>query len=176
MGMKYDRKTQMMDAGMAFFESAEGLGSVMGIVKAQLDAYGKVWQSSEIDHSLLPSCVGDFDLFLDWSTPWRTRYVACAVEEAGDTGRKDDQDRPVHRYAVSFKEGNRSTPLRAGGHIALAAVFFVMMIAQNFILSRFRFLVGLCFFVLAALTVYRWITPSHKAQRSVKQIISTLIS
>lgn len=174
--MKYDRKTQMMDAGMAFFESSEGMGNVMGIVKAQLEYYGKVVSDSQIEPDSLPSSTGAFTFFMDWSSPWRTRYISCLVEDAGDTGKQDAEGRPVRRYAVSFKEGSRSSKLRACTYIFMTAAFLCLMVMQNFLLHGFRFMAGFACFALAAYTAYLWCVPSHKAQKTVKGLIASLLN
>ena len=106
--MVFDKKAQMMDAGMVLFPSDEPFGRVLGMVKTAMTPYGKVWRKTDLEGSVLPDSLPEFDLFLDRSTPWRKRYISAWVSDAGDG-----------RYALTFREGNRSTGLRAATFILL---------------------------------------------------------
>jgi len=154
-----DRKAQMMDAGTALFSSGEEFGPTIGRVMAEMAVYGKVFKPSEIDPEILPFSTGRCDLFLDWSTPWRYRYISALVEDVPGEGER--------RYAVTFKEGNRSTPLRAGVHILLILCFLSLFFWGNAWL-------GICGVAAACLTAYRWVAPSRKAVRVVRALIAKL--
>ena len=89
--MVFDKKAQMMDAGMVLFPSDEPFGRVLGMVKTAMTPYGKVWRKTDLEGSVLPDSLPEFDLFLDRSTPWRKRYISAWVSDAGDG-----------RYALTF--------------------------------------------------------------------------
>ena len=80
-------KVQMMDAGMTLFESEQNYGNALGQVKAELEVYGNVLKPCELADAALPESTGDCDLFLDWSTFWRVRYISCHLESAGEIQR-----------------------------------------------------------------------------------------
>lgn len=105
---KFDGKVQMLDAGMVLFETKSDFGDTLGQVKAEMEVYGKVLKPADLSEAELPESTGECDLFLDWSSIWRVRYISCHLESA-DGGESDP-----HRYAATFKEGNRSTMLRGG--------------------------------------------------------------
>ena len=105
----------MLDAGMTLFKSGENFGNTLGQVKAEMEVYGKVLKPSEIADVVLPESTGDCDLFLNWSTFWRIRYISCHLESSGDG------------YAATFKEGNRSTTFR-GIVMALLLLFFAAVV------------------------------------------------
>ncbi len=162
---KFDTKVQMMDAGMTLFETEENYGNTLGQVKAELEVYGKVLRPSELSEAILPDSTGDCDLFLDWSSAWRKRYISCHLESAGET---EKYGKTIYRYAASFKEGNRSTILRG----AVMLMFLLTMLTEIFfgssLLSKIQ---GL---VCAGLTAWLWILPSRKAQNLVFSLMRKL--
>ena len=81
--MVFDKKAQMMDAGMILVHSDEPFGRMLGMVKTAMTPYGKVWRKTDLEGSVLPESLPEFDLFLDRSTPWRKRYLSAWVEDAG---------------------------------------------------------------------------------------------
>lgn len=162
---KFDTKVQMMDAGMTLFETEENYGNTLCQVKAELEVYGKVLRPSELSEAILPDSTGDCDLFLDWSSAWRKRYISCHLENAGET---EKDGKTIYRYAASFKEGNRSTVLRG----AVMLMFLLTMLTEIFfgsnLLSKIQ---GL---VCAGLTAWLWILPSRKAQNLVFSLMRKL--
>lgn len=166
---RFDQKTQMMDAGTVLFPFPGGFGSALGTVKALMKEYGRVLTVSEaavpdafqdsVDPAGLPPSTAACDLFLDYSTPWRHRYVSCLLEDAGP-GEGD-----VRRYAAVFKQGDRSTPLRAAVHLLLIVAGGVLVFLP--VTGFAGVLAGLA---LAALAAYGWIVPSRKALRVLHDI------
>ena len=49
--MVFDKKAQMMDAGMVLFPSDEPFGRVLGMVKTAMTPYGKVWRKTDLEGS-----------------------------------------------------------------------------------------------------------------------------
>ena len=155
-------KVQMMDAGMTLFQSGQGFGNTLGQVKAEMEEYGKVLKANDMENVHVPESTGVYDLFMDWSTVWRVRYISCRLESAGE------MPDGTPRYAASFKEGNRSTFLRGTVMtvlllVAACAVFFVSGIVYT--------LAGL---LLAAVTAYVWLSPSAVAQKTVSALMEKL--
>jgi len=161
---KTDRKAQMMDAGTALFEAQEGIGMAIGHVRRKMEAYGEVANANETSADVVPDTTGDFDLFLDFSTPWRSRYISCKVEAAGEAGEAPGGE-PLHRYAAVFKEGNRSTHLRAGAHVLLIAGLVGVALS-----GVAGWLGGVAAFFLAGFVAYRWIVPSAASQRTMQSL------
>lgn len=145
-----------MDAGMTLFRAVSGFGDTLGQVAAELEVYGNVLKPCDMADAKLPESTGDCDLFLDWSTPWRIRYISCIVESAG----KD-------RYAATFKEGNRSTVLRGAAMFCLLVSFAATALLGHGICA----IAGIIF---AGLTAYLWILPSRKAQNTVRKLMDNL--
>lgn len=153
--MQFNKKVQMLDAGMILFKSEENFGNTLGQVKAEMDVYGKVLKPSEIEDVVLPESTGDCDLFLNWSTFWRIRYISCHLESSGDG------------YAATFKEGNRSTTFRGIVMSLLISFAAVVIFAPGTLYT----LLGL---ILAGLAAYLWILPSRKAQKTVAALMHKL--
>ncbi len=162
---KLNRKAQMMDAGTALFESKDGYGSVLGQVKAELKEFGSIGTPDDLPEGAVPPSTAEFDLFLDYSTPWRYRYISCRVEDAGDTGRTTDDGEPIRRYAITFKEGNRSTWLRILVHLIIMAAFLAGVILSG------QWHLTLLAVVLGLFTFYQLLVPSKKAQQTVRLLI-----
>ena len=145
-----------MDAGMTLFKSGENFGNTLGQVKAEMEVYGKVLKPSEIADVVLPESTGDCDLFLNWSTFWRIRYISCHLESSGGG------------YAATFKEGNRSTTFRG----IVMSVLLILSAAVVILVSGTLYtLLGL---ILAGFTAYLWILPSRKAQKTVARLMQKL--
>lgn len=181
---RMDRKAQMMDAGTALFESKEGFGTSLGQVKAEMKRFGKVYEVSTGDEEAdkfhdsvispaeLPESTDRCDLFLDFSSPWRNRYISCLFEDAGDTGKRTADGEHIRRYAATFKEGNTSTPLRAGVHIGLIVIIAVLVVS-GLVSGAVSVVAGI---LLCFLVVYSWLTPSKDSQAIVKGIEAALRS
>lgn len=161
----YNGKVQMMDAGMTLFESEQNFGNVLGQVKAEMEVYGKVLRPSEIGDVQLPESTGECDLFLDWSTPWRVRYVSCHLENAGEITR---DGKTLQRYAATFKEGNKNTVFRGCVMLILLLGFVSSVFATDGALDT------IINVVLAAFVAYLWILPSRKAQRVISKLMASL--
>lgn len=153
--MVFDKKAQMMDAGMVLFPSDEPFGRVLGMVKTAMTPYGKVWRKTDLEGSVLPDSLPEFDLFLDRSTPWRKRYISAWVSDAGDG-----------RYALTFREGNRSTGLRAATFILLifACVLGAVCIPGIGLLRP-------ALWTLAGWVAYRWIVPARNNRKAVEELM-----
>lgn len=107
----FDKKIQMMDAGMRLFDSPKPFGTVLGGMKTEMAKHGTVLRPNEINPANLPETTGVCDLFLDWSSPLKKRYLSCRIEDAGIVG-KTDEGEEIHRYAVTFKEGHSGIAFR----------------------------------------------------------------
>ena len=154
---RLDTKTKMMDAGTALFTSKGSFGTVLGQTKAELSSYGKVYSKEELEADSMPIGTEEFDLMLDYSTPWMKRYISCRVEDAGDTGETAPEGEPIRRYAVVMKHGDRNTLLRT--------VVFILLIILPFILSSTLnggVLMKVFLIAVALLIAYRWIHPGKE--------------
>ena len=160
-------KVQMMDAGMTLFETKEGFGNTLGQVKAEMEEYGKVLKANELEGVALPESTGDYDLFMNWSTIWRVRYISCHLESAG---LEEKDGKTVYRYAATFKEGNKSTCFRGAVMLMFLIAFAVETI---FVPGLLYTLQGLVF---TGLTAYIWMLPSRKAQKTVFALMDKLRS
>ncbi len=160
-----DRKVQMMDAGMTMCRSEKTFGILLGGMKADLEKHGKVLRANDIDAQALPESTDEFDLFLDWSTPLRKRYLSLRLEEITEDG-----DEASRRYAVSLKEGNRNTLLRSVIFLlAAAAVLACGIVGFGNVPRIITVLAG----IAAALwIVLQWLKPSAKAQKLVKTLLT----
>lgn len=158
-------KVQMMDAGMTLFESEQNYGNALGQVKAELEVYGNVLKPCELADAALPESTGDCDLFLDWSTFWRVRYISCHLESAGEIQR---DGKTFYRYAATFKEGNRSTMFRG-----TAMLIFLLAFACETVLAP-GLLYTLQGLVCSGITAYLWILPSRKAQKTVTALMKKI--
>jgi len=165
-----DRKTQMMDAGTVRFKTPKPFGTVLGGLKTEMQRYGSVLRSTDTGPDTLPPTCGPFDLFLDASTPFRKRYIAATVEDAGDAGTTPDGE-PVRWYAVTFKEGNRNTWLRIVPALLLAA----SILAAPFFCNGFPKILGIpAGTALAAALLLICLRPSRKAGRMLARLKDTV--
>ncbi len=120
-----EKKVNMMDAGMRLFLTEKPFGTVLGGIKVEMAKYGNVLRPNEIDTSALPPTTGVCDLFLDRSTRYKSKYLACSLEDAGTVGSTPDGE-PIHRYAVTLKEGNRNTNVGLYVHLALVLIWAML--------------------------------------------------
>lgn len=162
-----NHKVQMMDAGMTLFSTEDNFGNTLGQVKAEMEEYGKVLKNNDLEGVSLPESTGDFDLFLEWSTVWRVRYISCHLESAGE---QVEDGKTVYRYAATFKEGNRSSAFRG---IVMGALLIFSIADAVFAPGLLNTLLGI---VLAGIVAYLWILPSRKAQKTVFSLMSNLRS
>lgn len=161
----FDKKVQMMDAGMKLFESENGFGTCIGQVKANLKEYGKVLENRDLEGVTLPDSTGEYDLFTDRTDLWRKKYISCRVEYAGE--RKED-GKTIYKYAASFKEGNRSTVFRGMTMLVLMLLAAAGAIWFNSFLS---YAAGIA---ITLATACFWIMPSREAVRAVRKLMSEL--
>ncbi|MBQ9172248.1 MAG: hypothetical protein IJV54_00905 [Bacteroidales bacterium] len=160
-----DPKTTFIDAGGALFTSRGSFGTVLGQTKAEMEEFGKVYRKDEVEGGTLSPGTGDFDLLLDASSLWRKRYILALVEDAGDTEKTTDQGEPLRRYAVSLKEGNRSTALRAAAYLSL----IILPLALS-ILFKAGALCIIASVALALAGLYLWAMNDPKAPEVSKHI------
>lgn len=158
---KTDKKTLMMDAGMTMFESTDNFGLCLGQVKAEMSEYGKVLTQYDIDSTEVPESTGEFDFFLDRTTFWRKRYISCRLESAGQ---REVDGETIYKYAVSFREGNRSTFFRG----AVMTLIISGSIAGLFLSHGPA--AAIIEIVIAAAAAYCWIMPSRTAPATVRSI------
>lgn len=163
-----DKRIQMMDAGMRLFQTEKPFGTVLGGIKTEMAKYGKVLRANEIDPSRLPDSTGESDLFLDWSSATKYRYISCKLEDAGEVGTTDEGE-PVHRYAVLLKEGNGNKPLNT---IITVAIFLVFL-ALAFLIGKGRpsFWLILMFLALGSFTSFRLLRPSKAATELISKLL-----
>ncbi len=163
-----DRKTQMMDAGMVLFETEKPFGTVLGGLKTELAAYGRVLRGDEIRKDEIPDSTGECDLFLDWSTPIRWRCVSCRLEDVGHAGQTAEGEE-IRRYAVSFKEGCRNRRSRILVTQTLAAALIILgFVGIPGIPSVFTVIAG---FAAAFVLEYLALRPSVKSQKMVAGLL-----
>lgn len=158
----------MMDAGMRLFQTEKPFGTVLGGIKTEMAKYGAVLRANETDPSMFPETIGDYDLFLDWSSATKYRYISCKLEDAGEIGATDEGE-PIHRYAVMLKEGNRNKPLNT----LLAIAIFLVFLALAFIIGKGRpsFWLVLIFLALGCLTAFRLLRPSKEATALIGKVL-----
>lgn len=139
-----------MDAGTALFTMDGEFGTALGQVRAELREFGKVEDE-------------DGEMVLDFSSPWRKRFISCHLEDAGGES--------PHRYAAVFKEGNRSTVLRAAVHVALVAVILLrIFVTDIFFPEAAGALWTIAGIALCLLIIYEWIIPSRKSVETLRRI------
>lgn len=163
-----DKRAQMMDAGMRLFQTEKPFGTVLGGINTEMAKYGKVLRANETDPSQLPDTTGDCDLFLDWSSAFKNRYISCKLEDAGMVGTTAEGE-PVRRYAVTLKEGNTNKGLNK----ALAAAAIIIFLALAFIIGKGHpsFWIVLIFLSLGCCSAYRMLKPSKMATQLAKQLL-----
>ena len=162
-----EKRTNMLDAGTVRFRTEKPFGTVLGGLKTEMQRYGTVLRADEADPDRLPPTCGPCDLFLDASTPFRTRYIAATVEDAGPAGETPDGE-SVRWYAVTFKEGNRNPLLRT--RPALAAALCIAAGLPTAAASLPRILTVPAGLALAATCLYALLSPSRKAERTVARL------
>lgn len=163
-----EKRVQMMDAGMRLFQTEKPFGTVLGGIKTEMAKYGNVQRANEIDPTRLPDSTGETDLFLDWSSATKYRYISCKLEDAGSVGANDDGE-PVHRYAVLLKEGNRNKPMNT----VLSAAAFLIYLALAWIIGKGHpsFWLVLIFLALGCITAFRLLRPSKAATELVSKLL-----
>ena len=164
---EFDRKAQMMDAGGARFILRGGYGTALGLVRHHMEEVGKVFPAQ--DSLPVPPSTGPYDLFVDLSSPWRRRYISCKVDDSGEAPEWKSEEGPSRHYSATFKQGDRSTPLRS-------TVFAICALALLGIalFGGAPFLVKLCLIVLALLVAYAWTAPSSLCIKAVRGLIDIL--
>ncbi len=160
----------MIDAGMVMFRTDKPFGTVLGGIMVEMKRKGSVKRYNEIDFSALPESAGDCDLFLDWSCPLRKRYISCRVEEIiGEDEQNEDGD-PIHRYAASFKEGNRNTAARVILVCSAAAALLVAgVIGTGAVPKLITILAGIA---AGAAILVTGLQPSTKARDYVRSLLN----
>lgn len=166
-----DRNLQMMDAGMRLFETEKPFGNVLGGIKHEMESYGKVYRRSDSTPSMFPDSTGDCDLFLDWSTPLRKRCISCRLEDAGAAGTTPEGEE-IHRYAVSFKEGDRPTTLTRILTGISVVLWFVLLL---FVMRRLPLVIPIILAaVISAVGAIRVLGPNKTSIQLVRQFLSTI--
>ena len=161
-----DRETQMMDAGMRLFETEKPFGTVLGGIKTEMAKYGKVLKPNEIVESELPEASVGCDLFLDRSTRFKTKYISCALEDAGVVGTTPDGEE-IHRYAASLKEGNKNTNERI--YVAFALVIIWAML--GWFVSDGSGWIALFFAIIGLFGAWRMLCPSKDNSDVVSNLL-----
>lgn len=163
-----EKRVQMMDAGMRLFQTEKPFGTVLGGIKTEMAKYGAVLRANETDPSMFPETIGEYDLFLDWSSATKYRYISCKLEDAGEVGATDEGE-AIHRYAVMLKEGNRNKPLNT----LLAIAIFLVFLALAFIIGKGHpsFWLVLIFLALGCLTAFRLLRPSKEATALIGKLL-----
>ncbi|MBQ8061494.1 MAG: hypothetical protein IJ205_06110 [Bacteroidales bacterium] len=161
-----DRNTQMMDAGMRLFDSEKPYGTVLGGLKTELAQYGNVLRTNEIEEDLLPPSAAGCDLFLDRSTRYKWKYIACTLEDAGIVGKTPDGE-DIHRYAASLKEGNKNS--NVGLYVSLALILIWAML--GWFISNGSGLIVLVFLAVGVFGAWRMLKPSKDNTRLVGQLL-----
>lgn len=165
-----EKNVQMMDAGMRLFETEKPFGTVLGGIKTELARYGKVYRTNEFRPEEMPELTEDCDLFLDWSSIFRTRYLSCKLEDAGLAGRTEDGEE-IHRYAAFFREGGRNKPL----HLVSSVLLLIILFGTFLLHCRFlpKFVIILVVFGLGLMGIYNMLRPSKKGQELISRILDT---
>ena len=165
------KNVQMMDAGCVLFQTEKPYGIVLGGVKREMEKFGKVLRKTEFNPEDLPETTGDCDLFLDWSAWHRLRCIACKVEDAGIVG-KTDEGEEIHRYAVSFKEGDRPTTLTRILTGISVVLWFVLLL---FVMRRLPLAIPIILAaVISAVGAIRVLGPDKTSIQLVRQFLSTI--
>lgn len=162
--MKICKKVIMIDAGTVLFESKDGYGTVLGQMKAEMDEFGSTLGRESLETEDLPPVCRDCDLFMDFSTPGRYRYISCKVEDAGDTGRRTQDGEPIRRYAVSFMEGSATLWPRTVLLLLIAALLLRLFILLPSYLSIPLSIASVLYII------YVWLKPSRYSQKVVEKL------
>ncbi|MBR4756903.1 MAG: hypothetical protein IK076_08175 [Bacteroidales bacterium] len=163
-----DKKVNMMDAGMRLFQTEKPFGTVLGGIKVEMAKYGNVLRPNEIDASNLPPTTGACDLFLDRSNRYKSKYLACSLEDAGTVGSTPDGD-PIHRYAVTLKEGNRNTNVGLYVHLALVLIWAML----GWFVSDGNAWIVLLFTAVGLFGAWRMLRPDKGSVKIVEQLLET---
>ncbi|MBQ6287250.1 MAG: hypothetical protein IJK73_06305 [Bacteroidales bacterium] len=161
-----DKTVHMMDAGTRLFDSEKPFGTVLGGIKVEMAKYGKVSRPDEIDAESLPDAAAGFSYFADLSTRFKTRYIACFLEDAGTVGKTSDGEE-IHRYAVSLKEGNKNT--NVGIYVALACVVIWAML--GWLVSDGSWILTVVFLAVGFFGAWRQLKPDKHSTMVVSQLL-----
>ncbi|HAY18552.1 MAG TPA: hypothetical protein DCY24_05035 [Rikenellaceae bacterium] len=166
-----DKKVQMMDAGMVLFTSEKPFGTVLGGIKAELTKLGEVKRANEISMDEVPDTTGVFDLFVDWSSPFRWRAISCRLEDAGLVGTNADGNE-IRRYALCLKEGNKNRRCKVAAVLLVAVIFIIGGICGiDGVPGIFTVPAGV---LLAGCVVIFGLRPSVKAQNAIRNLAGTV--
>lgn len=166
-----DKNVMMLDAGMVRFSTDKPFGTALGGIMTELKSKGRVLRLNEIDPDDLPPTCGGCDLFLDWSTPLRKRYISCVLEESDRTS-VDEAGDIVHHYSASLKEGHKNTPLRVLAVLGIAAGLAILgILGVGGFPKGVTTILGLSggFFCLL-----KGLGPSRKAVKTVKHLLQEI--
>ena len=114
----------MMDAGMRLFETEKPFGTVVGGIKNETSKYGKVLRAKDMEGIELPAASVGCDLFLNRSTKYKTKYISCTIEDAGEVGTTSDGEQ-IRRYARGWKVGRISKTALAVLRTALCEILYM---------------------------------------------------
>jgi hypothetical protein len=144
-----DKDVKMMDSGLSLISSEKDFTTVSNQIMTILGSDGgKV------------SKTGPSDMVLDYSTPWRNKFISCHLEEDG----KDAQGKT--RYAASFMEGNASNWLRRLTQLTTLTVVLVI----TAILSH-GFLEVILFILFILTYLFVSVLPSYRSQKRMERTV-----
>ena len=163
--MKDDTRLKWMDSGLALFRVRGGLDEATGRVVSEMERGGG--RTSRTAGTDSPARAGAADILLDYSTPWRRRFIAARIEESGQEGSALRADERV--YAVMFKEANGNTRLRT---LALIILSIVLLFAAGFLPWRWCRVVCAAAVIIACLLLLS--APDDRCRKRCEQIIRNL--
>ena len=163
-----DKGVQMMDAGMRLFETEKPFGTVVGGIKNEMSKYGKVLRAKDMEGIELPAASAGCDLFLDRSTKYKTKYISCVIEDAGEVGITSDGER-IRRYAASLKEGNKNTNTGIYVHLALVIIWAML----GWFVSNGNGWITTLFALVGIFGAWRMLRPSKDNSRVVSQLLDS---
>lgn len=147
----YDDKVQMMDAGMAYYQSGNTFSDEIKRIEGIMAENGFPGRKTDVSKD------ANGDLFMDYSNSLRHRYIRCHLDDCGDG-----------KFAVNIYEGNRNMPMR----VAIILVCFAIMV-----IPAILYFDTLC--AIAWIAIFSWICakvlrPSELAQDNVSNILSRI--
>ena len=161
-----DQGVQMMDAGMRLFETEKPFGTVVGGIKNEMSKYGKVLRAKDMERIELPAASAGCDLFLDRSTKYKTKYISCVIEDAGEVGTTSDGER-IRRYAASLKEGNKNTNTGIYVHLALVIIWAML----GWFISSGNGWIAMVFALIGIHGAWRALRPSLDNAQVISQLL-----
>ncbi len=154
MSIQLRKNTLIQDAGTAIFQTHKGMGTVLGQVKTELANYGKVYKADEVTELQSYNNLRDFEFIVDVSNLFWKQYIVCFVEDSGDSGKKTIDGESIRKYAVSFKEWNKSSNFRIFCFIFIALLALIVpMLFEQMLFLLISLL--LAFYCLWAILQYR---------------------